>query len=375
MLIKKIDKTHMEVKMYGNIGSWFVSGESFTSMLDEFKAQGVTEVTFKMHCYGGNVFEGNVIGNAFGQSGMKINIIIDGISASMGCMILPYVPVENIKIADNGFGMLHRPTGGSIGGDAGDHLSSAKLLLDIEGNFIRTLAERTGKPAEEIKSFFDGKDHWLNADEMVAYKLAGSKFKSTTSIAALDKLRVENMTEEGVYGHFAASLDPGSNLLNINNKSDLHMKKELIDAFGLKGLTAESSDTAVLAALQAKFKENEDRLTTLENEAKAKQAASIKALLDGAAKEGKFKAEERATYELIGEKSGVAALTTVLAGMGAKTPIVMRLKPEGKGAGADGEKTFAWYQEHDVKALEAMPVSDPETFRELYKAEYGCYPA
>lgn len=373
MLFKKIDKTHMEVKMYGNIGGWFVDGVNFTSILDEFEADGYTEVTFRMHCFGGSVFEGSVIGNAFERSKMKINIIIDGVAASMACFLLVYVPAENIQIAANAFGMLHRPSM-SLGGNADDHLSSAKVLRDMEGNFIRTLADRTGLPADDIKAkFFDSADHWLNADEMIQYHLAGSKIKSIASIAALDKLRIENMTEEGVYGHFAASLNASEAFPN-NNKNKLHMKEDLIKAFLLTGVTAESSDTAVLAALQAKFKVSEDQLAVLVAEAKTKKEASIKVLLDGAAKDGKITAESRPTFEAIGQASGIAALTLVLGGMGVKSPIVDRLKPEGKGGAADGTKTFAWYQEHDAKALEAMPLTDPETFKELYKAEYGCYP-
>jgi ATP-dependent Clp protease protease subunit len=373
MLIKRIDKTKAEVKMYGSIGGWFVDGFNFTSILDELEADGCKEVTFRMHCYGGGVFEGNVIGGAFARSSMKINIVIDGISASMACMILPYVPVENIQIAENGFGMVHRPISGGDG-DAADHLSVAKLLLDIEGNFIRTLAQRTGKPAEEIKSkFFDGKDHWLNADEMVSYKLAGSKIKSVASIAELDKQQIENMGEQAVYGHFAATLEPDSNI--PNNKKSKTMKKDLIDAFHLTGVTAESSDTAVLAALQAKFKANEDRLTALETEAKAKKATAIKAALDAAVTAGKITAEVRPTYEAIGEASGAEVLNTVLSGLGVKTPIVSMLgKEHGAKGGEHGAKNWDWYQKNDAKALEAMPVSDPDGFKALYKAEYGCDP-
>ncbi|OFX62702.1 MAG: hypothetical protein A2066_18910 [Bacteroidetes bacterium GWB2_41_8] len=379
MLIKRIGKDKAEVKMYGSIGGWFVDGFNFTSILDGLEADGCKESTFRMHCYGGSVFEGGVIGGAFARSKMKINIIIDGISASMACMILPYVPVENIQIAENGFGMVHRPTGGG-NGDAGDHLSTAKLLLDIEGNFIRTLAERTGKPADEIKSkFFDGKDHWLNADEMVSYRLAGSKIKSVASIAALDKLRIENMDEQAVYGHFAASLKEDRVLNNNNNSKTMNWKEVLINTYKLTGVTAESSDTAVLAALQAKTNETENRLTALETKATAEKAALIKSALDVAVKAGKITAETRPTYEGIGEASGVEVLNTVLAGMGAKTPIVNQLKPEGKAStgsasSTSGEKNWDWYQTNDAKALEAMPVSDPDTFKALYKAEFGCEP-
>ena len=362
--------------MYGNIGGWFIDGFNFTSILDGLEADGVTECTFRVHCYGGSVFEGNVVGGAFAASKMKIILIIDGIAASMMAMILPYVPVENITIAENAFGMIHRPTGGGDG-DAGDHLSVAKLLMDIEGNFIRTLAERTGKPADEIKSkFFDGKDHWLNADEMISYRLAGSKIKSVASIAALDKLQIVNMDEQAVYSHFAASLKE-DRLPNNKNNSTMNWKEELIRAYNLIGVTAESSDTAVLAALKAKTKETEDRLTALETKAKTEKTAAIKAALDTAQTAGKITAETRTTYEVIGEASGVEVLNTVLSGLGVKQPIVHSLKPEGRGTSAivaSGEKNWEWYQKNDVKALESMPVNDPETFKALYKAEFGCDP-
>lgn len=374
MLIKRIDKTKAEVKMYGSIGGWFVDGFNFTSILDGLESDGVTECAFRVHCYGGSVFEGNVIGGAFAASKMKIILIIDGIAASMMAMILPYVPVENITIAENAFGMIHRPSGGGSG-DAGDHLSTAKLLLDIEGNFIRTLAQRTGKHADEIKSkFFDGKDHWLNADEMVSYRLAGSKIKSVASIAELDKQRIENMDEQAVYGHFAAKLEPESNI--PNNKNQKKMKKELIEALGLVGLTEESSETAIIAAAVAQKKVTEDRLTALENDAKNKKTAAIKSALDTAQTAGKITKETRPTYEGIGEASGLEVLNTVLTGLGTKTPIINSLKHEGKGGNpaADGSKNWDWYQKNDAKALEEMPVSDPETFKALYKAEFGCDP-
>lgn len=371
MLIKRIDKSKAEVKLYGNIGNWFANGDVMTDVIDSLEADGYQEVTFRFHTYGGSVFEGNVISNAFSRAKMKINIVIDGIAASMGCMILTSVPVENISIAENGLGMVHRPSS-TQGGDYQDHLSTAKLLMDLQGNFIKTLALRTGKPAEEIKSlFFDGKDHWLNADEMMAYKLAGRKISTVASIKALDKQRLENMTEEGAYNHFAALA--GSDIPQ-NNKSDLQMKKELIEALQLTGVTAESSDTAIVDAVKAKLAAAENRAANLENAQKEQKKAVIKAALDAAQTAGKITAETRPTYEGIGEASGVEALNTVLAGLGVKPTIMQQIKG-GKGAGdKSGDKTWAWYQANDQKALEAMPVTDPETFKALYKAEYGVEP-
>lgn len=371
-LIKKLSKTQAEVKMYGPVGGWFIDGQNFTSILDQLEADGVNEVTFRLHSYGGTVFEGDVIGGAFARSGMKINIIIDGIAASMACMILPYVPVENISIAANGFGMIHRPTSG-MGGNASAHLAEATILLKIEGNFLKTLAQRTGKTADEIKAlFFDGQDHWLSADEMIEYRLAGKKIESVASIAALDKKTIENMGEEAIYNQFVASAK--EHFLPINSDT---MKKELIEAFGLTGVTEQSSDTAIVAALQAKFKTNEDRLAALETEAKTKKTAAIKAALDAAQTAGKITAETRPTYEGIGEASGVEVLNTVLAGLGTKSPITSVItggKGNPSGTPSD-EKDWNWYQKNAKAELEAMPETDPDKFKALYKAEYGTEPA
>lgn len=373
MRIKKLNKTQAEVLMYGNVGGWFVDGFNFASIIDDLESQGITETTFRIHSYGGSVFEGNVISAAFARSKMKINLVIDGIAASMACMILPSVPVENVSIADNAFGMIHRPVGGQRG-NASQLLSEAKLLMDIEGNFIRTLSQRTGLSADKIKAdFFDGNDHWLNADKMIEYKLVGNKIPSVASIVQLDKQTIEQMTEQAAYGHFAAKLDSGADI--PHNKTNLQMKKELIEAFQLKGVTADSSDTAVIAALQAMFKGTEDRLKALETKAKAEKAAAIKSALDTAQSAGLITAELRPTYEAIGENSGVEALNTVLGGMGKKTPIAQTIKPGGKGKGGqDNQKDWNWYQENDPQALEEMPVNDPETFKALYKAEFKTDP-
>ncbi|MCF8337902.1 MAG: Clp protease ClpP [Bacteroidales bacterium] len=371
MLIKKISNRHVEVKMYGNIGGWFVDGFNFTNLLDSFEEDGYEEVTFRMHSYGGTVFEGDVIGGAFARSKMKINIIIDGIAASMACMILPYVPTENVSIAANGFGMVHRPEGGR-GGNASQHLQTAKLLLDIEGNFIKTLSERTGKAAEEVKKFFDGSDHWLNADEMIEWKLAGKKINAVAPIRKLDKESLQKMSEENAYGHFAAKLEPKSNFQNTSK-----MKKELINAFNLEGLTEESSDTAVIQALQNKFKTTEDRLKALEKASTEKKEAEIKARLDKAEKDGKITAETRDKYKSIGDKNGVDVLDTVLQSIGdpkQTTPISTKIEG-GKGdTPKAGDKNWKWYQENDPRALEQMPESDPDKFKALYKAEFGVEP-
>lgn len=371
MLIKEINKKHVEAKLYGNIGGFFTDGNSFTSLLEGFEAKGYTEVTLRMHCYGGSVFEGNVMYNALQRTSLKVNIIIDGVAASMGLFLLP--SVENVFIAENGFGMVHRPSGFDDG-DADAHLATAKLLRDMEGNFIKRVSERTNMTAEEIKAkWFDGKDHWLNADEMVQYGFAKKKLPATAkNIKILDTEITQGLTAEAMYDRFAAFLDN-----KIVNKNDVKMNPLvtlLVAALQLEGITAESSEADVIAAVTKKFEGLNTRITTLEGEAKAKTTASIKAMLDNA----KVPAGDlRTTYEKIGETSGVDALAAILKPQtpGASTDITSLIKHTGGNTpGADASKNWDWYQKNDPQALEKMQIDQPDQFKALYKAEYGVDP-
>lgn len=388
MKYRKISATHAESKLYGNIGDWWTNGDTFTSFLEELESKGFTELTLRMHCYGGSVFEGNVMANAVSRSSMKINVTIDGLAASMGCFFLPYIPKENVQIAANAFGMVHRPKWGG-GGDADDLLQQAKLLQDMENNFVKTVAERTGKKEAEVRAlWFDGKDHWLNADEMVQFGFAAKKVKSiAASLKELDKQVIESMDEESVYSRFAAVLDKKNN----NNQNPKKMNIALwIAAFQLEGLTAESTEEAVLAAVQAKQNKLSERITNLEASAKTKMEAEINAVLEGAEGEGKFngvpgktKEQARAFYKELGEKSGVETLRVVVAGLQGTTrkPTIMQTVVPGATAqvvGAQtGLQTWEDYQTKNPEALQAMADEnhpDHETFRELYKAEFKVYP-
>ncbi|WP_255491291.1 Clp protease ClpP [Dysgonomonas sp. ZJ279] len=377
MIIKELNKKQAEVKLYGNIGSWFADGNSFTALLEDCEARGYKDLTIRMHCYGGSVFEGNVMYNAMQRSKLNITIIIDGVAASMGLYVLP--AIAEVHIVENGFGMAHRPAAVE-GGDADAHLACAKLLQDMENNFLKTLTERTNLTAEDIKAkWFDGKDHWLNADEMIKYGFAKKKIPATAkSIQVLDSEITQELTAESMYNRFAACLDINSD----NNKNEIQMKQLLINALGLVGVTAESTDAEIVAAAKKQKEDQATALTNLQAEATAKATATIKTMLDTAkVPEGAL----RTSYEAVGLAQGVDTLATILgAKSGVVTPMASYIVPEVKttldggavvthGAGASAVKQdWNWYQANDPEALAKLPA---EQFNALYKAEYGVDPA
>lgn len=376
MVIKELNKQKAEVRLYGNIGSWFANGDSFTRMLEDCEAKGYKDLTIRMHCYGGSVIEGNVIYNALQRSSLNIRVEIDGVAASMGLYVLP--ALADVYIAENGFGMAHRPSALEEG-DADAHLACAKLLKDMENNFLKTLTERTNLTEAEIKAkWLDGKDHWLNADEMVEYGFAKGKIPATAkNIKVLDNEITQGLSVEALYERFAACFD------NTNTKNDNQMKHLLIAALGLQGVTADSSDAEIVAAAKKQKEDQQTALDTLKNEATAKAKASIKTMLDAAkVPEGDL----RTTYESVGLAQGVDVLAAIL-GAGVKQPttpmasyvqggtkvtfdqpIIQTVTQPGASAVV---QNWEWYQKNDPQALVKLEKEDPTTFKALYNAHYG----
>lgn len=381
MIYKAVSKTHAEIRLYGNIESYINNGDDFVSTLDYLAASGFKKVTIREHCYGGSVIEGNVIYNILQRADLKIDFIIEGIAASMGFFII--LSVGDVKIAENGFGMIHRPKSFS-GGDADALLTDAKLLQDMEANFIKRLSERTGLTEDEVKvKWFDGRDHWLNANEMLEYGIVKEITPATAkNIKDLDKESILAMSIENIYSRFAACLD----IDNPNqNKTDMN-KQELIEAFGLTGVTADSPDADVLAAIKAKKASMDSELAKSKDDvtkATTERDATIKAMLDQAkasgvivAAHGKTIDEVYAAYENIGKTSGIAALSMVLPQQTTTVSIMGQIQPGASGAsGADDTpKTFDDLVAQGDAAIAKFKAEKRSEYNKLYKAAFGHEP-
>src|ERR1044072_3577982 len=108
MTYTQIDGNTGEMKIYGHISEWWNSAEEFTAVFEEMESK-FNNIRIRMHCFGGSVFEGTVIFNAITKSRADVTIIVEGIAASMGSIILQ--AGKKRIIADNAFVMIHRPTG------------------------------------------------------------------------------------------------------------------------------------------------------------------------------------------------------------------------------------------------------------------------
>ena len=149
--------TGNKVKLYGTI--WSGDGRDVVSAIEKAKLKG--EINVHLHTAGGSVFDGHLIYNFLRNLENNINIYIDGLCASMGTIIM--LAGDTINIAENGYIMIHAPSGATWG-TAKDHRSNMRLLESMEANFITKYKNKTGKSKEEVKKWLDG-DNWFDASQ------------------------------------------------------------------------------------------------------------------------------------------------------------------------------------------------------------------
>lgn len=351
--------------IWGGDGYWFVSE------LNRLEKQ-YSDITIKMHLYGGSVFDGNIMCNALESSKANITIDIIGLAASMGAIMI--LSAKTVRMVENGYIMLHAPKSGSYG-EAKDHESSATLLRLMEKNFVKKLTTRLRITEAEAKSYIE-KDTWLDADQAKSLGLISEIIPSAVE-TILPIEEPEQYGEVEVYNLFSNILiNPAAIGLPENTQQIFNdnMKKLLIQAFALTLVTEASSDTAIIEAVQGKFAELKAEKDSAEAALNTHRETQINTMIEAA----NLEETEKETYKKIGETSGIEALATVLK---SKTK-AQELQPLNIGAiiqsggNASGVPTgradwdFKKWQEADPKGLEKMSEKEPEKFKELFNANY-----
>ena len=96
-----------------------------------------------------------------------------GLIASMGSIILLSVPRERRFALPNSHYLIHQPLiGGVARGVATDLNIRAAEIAKSKEKLIALIAAETGKDREQVRADCD-RDHWLTADEALAYGLVG----------------------------------------------------------------------------------------------------------------------------------------------------------------------------------------------------------
>ena len=127
-----------------------------------------TQINFYIKSPGGYVTSGMAIYDTMQMISSPVNTICMGLAASMGSILLSGGKKGKRKIFKHGRVMIHQPSLGGFQGTASDIEIQTKEIVKTKELSARILADNCGQTFEKVMKDFN-RDHWLNAEESIAY--------------------------------------------------------------------------------------------------------------------------------------------------------------------------------------------------------------
>lgn len=130
------------------------------------------EIQFYINTPGGSITAGMAVYDTMQMISSPINVIVTGMAASMGSILLSGVPKGRRYLFPHARVMIHQPLiSGRFVGPATDINIQAQEMEKIRLELNGILARASGQPLERINKDTD-RDFYLNAEETIAYGLA-----------------------------------------------------------------------------------------------------------------------------------------------------------------------------------------------------------
>lgn len=314
------------ILLHGEIGYYdcLRSGDIIKELLEATAAYG--KINIHINSLGGDVYSGIAIFNAIRNSEADITIYIDGVAASIASVIaLCGKPVYMSKYARL---MIHGVSGGCYGTKE-EIKATLNEIETLEGSLCEMYAKKLQLSPDEIRSqYFDGSDHWLNADEAL-------KLGFIDGVYDADPIP-EDSTPEQVYTLFQNKYIQS---LNTDNMIFEQLRKRAAfancttDDQVLEQIEKMETEAGKVPGLE---KENGELKTTVQGyQTKETEAAdkAIDAELARAVKEGRINEPQQMTYKALYKADPDNARAAIKA-LPAKRRVLDNL-----GAGGDGEET------------------------------------
>lgn len=347
--------------LYGEIGgNEGVSPERVVSEM-AWLAGEYPMIDVHINSMGGEVFAGIAIFNALKDSPSIVNIYVDGLAASIaGVIALCGKPLHMSRFSRL---MLHSVSGSCMGG-ARDMRECADLIEGLEGTLADMISSKCDMTSEDVKSkFFDGKDHWLTADEAYRIGLCDDIY----DVADAESLGTAP-TNEQVYQfvNTARTKSPKHNKMEFIDKiKELEQFKDLTeDAIVLK-VKSLANEAAKVEALRA-------RISQLEAENKASKEAAVEAFLNQAVADGRIKADQKDSYKKLMEADKATTEALINAMPKAAKPSINDYLNGGAGAGdAKDLAQMSWEEIDKAERLAELKDKFPELYKQKYQEAFG----
>jgi ATP-dependent protease ClpP protease subunit len=171
-------------KSIGNISDYYLSGylnkpEEYVEWFDHIRNAAPTDIiVLHINCFGGDLYTAIQFIRVMNECEGTIVASIEGACMSAATMI--FLQADEVEISKHSAFMFHNYSGGTIGkgGEMIDQLTyerswSENLLQDVYADFLTQ---------KEIESMLNGKDLWMNSDEVLhRMQLKVKKINSKTS--------------------------------------------------------------------------------------------------------------------------------------------------------------------------------------------------
>jgi len=135
--------------------------------------------TKDIHLYinspGGYVTSGFAIYDCMKSLKSDVSTICTGFAASMGSIILSAGTKGKRFIQPHARVMIHQPSGGARGPASDIQITAQEIILTKELS-AQILADNCGQKFEKVMKDFN-RDHWMGAEESVAYGIVDKVFK------------------------------------------------------------------------------------------------------------------------------------------------------------------------------------------------------
>lgn len=164
----------------------FFGGVTAKQFAQDLKAVGaVQKINLHLNTSGGDVFDGFAIYNLLVSHAAKVVSYIDGLAASIGSVIA--MAGDEIKIAENGFLMIH-DAWGMTAGSAEDLRRTADLLDTTTGAIADVYVGRTKNPMDKIRKWMKD-ETWFTGREALDAGFADSMVENLKIAAKFDPNR------------------------------------------------------------------------------------------------------------------------------------------------------------------------------------------
>ena len=131
---------------------------------------------------GGHLESGDAIHDIVRFIAAPVQMIGTGWVGSAATHLYLAVPRERRFCLPNTRFLIHQPSGGA-GGQASDIAIQAREIVKARERIARLIARETGHPLEQVLADIE-RDHWMSAEEAIAYGLVQRVIERRTELAA-----------------------------------------------------------------------------------------------------------------------------------------------------------------------------------------------